>query len=373
MKCSNRNLLISIIILILAVSPAQSQCPPVYTFTGDEEGDLLGFSVASAGDVNNDGYDDFIIGAPKAGGLYNPGRAYVFSGLTGDTLYVFIGETDFDSFGISVSEAGDVNNDGFGDVIIGANTYGFGGVFPGKAYIFSGKTGSTLYEFTGEADGDRFGSSVASAGDVNYDGFDDIIVGAWRNDGGSIEVGRAYVFSGQTGDTLYVFTGEGPFDNFGRSVASAGDVNNDGFDDLIVGAYRNDAGGENAGRAYVFSGLNGDTIHVFTGEASFDAFGYSVASAGDLNNDGFDDLIVGAYLSSASGPKAGRVYVFSGQTGDTIYVFSGETHSDGFGYSVASAGDVNNDSISDVIVGAIGNEAGGIFYREGVCLFWAKW
>ena len=361
MKCSNRNLLLSIIILIMAVSTAHSQCPPYYVFTGDTANSQFGLSVASAGDVNNDGFDDLIVGANrrKADGSYS-GRAYVFSGLTGETLYVFLGEEG--GFGLSATSAGDVNNDGFADIIVGAYGNSAGGYAAGRAYVFSGQTGDTLYVFTGEAPGDWFGyfRAVASAGDVNNDGFDDLIVGARYNDAGGDDAGRAYVFSGQTGDTLYVFTGEAAGDNFGNSVASAGDVNNDGFDDLIVGAPLNDVGGSNAGRAYVFSGQTGDMLYVFTGEAANDFLGGSVASAGDVNNDGFDDLIVGATGNDAGGSFAGSAYVFSGLNGDTLYVFTGEGSQNFFGTSVGTAGDVNNDGFNDLIVGAWYNSAGGI-------------
>ena len=360
MKCSNRNLLLSIIILIVAVSPANSHCPSVYTFTGEAGGDRLGVSVASAGDVNNDGFDDLIVGANhKDAGAPDAGRAYVFSGLNGDTLYVFTGEAGGDLFGSSVATAGDVNNDGFDDLIVGAHGNNAGASDAGRAYVFSGQTGDTLYVFTGEAEADNFGNSVASAGDVNNDGFDDIIVGALLNSAGGEFAGRAYVFSGQTGDTLYVFTGEATGDLLGSSVASAGDVNNDGFDDVIVGARLHDAGGENAGVAYVFSGLNGDTLHVLIGETEHDWFGHSVASAGDVNNDGFDDLLVGAFRYNGGSFDNGRAYVFCGQSGDLIYVFTGEAGNDEFGNSVASAGDVNNDGFDDLIVGAFRYNADG--------------
>ena len=360
MKSSKLNLFLSIIFLTVAVSTAHSGVTPVYIFTGEEAGDQLGRSVASAGDVNNDGFADLIVGAWYNSAVgFQAGRAYVLSGQTGDTIYVFTAEAARDNFGNSVATAGDVNNDGFADLIVGASGNEAGGIRAGRAYVFSGQTGDTIYVFTGEAGADRFGYSVASAGDVNNDGFDDLLVGAPSDANSSDQAGRVYVFSGLTGDTLYVFDGEAVDDYFGISVASAGDVNNDGFDDVIVGAIWNNAGGQTAGRAYVFSGKTGDTLYVFTGAAASDYFGASVASAGDVNNDGFDDLIVGALFNDAGGSNAGRAYVFSGLNGDTIEVFTGEAEADLFGYSVASAGDVNNDGFDDLFVGARLNDAGG--------------
>jgi len=333
----------------------------LYFFTGEARNDNFGNSVASAGDVNNDGYADLIMGAwgNDAGGS-NTGRAYVFSGLNGDTLAVFTGEAEGDCFGWSVASAGDVNNDGYADVIVSAPLNSAGGSETGRVYVFSGLNGDTLSVFTGEATADHFGWSVASADDVNNDGFADLIVGAPGKTNVGIG-GRAYVFSGQNGETLHIFTGEARNDNFGNSVASAGDVNNDGYADLIVGANCNVAGGYRAGRAYVFSGLNGDTLHVFTGEATFDHFGFSVASAGDVNSDGFSDLIVGAYSKVVGGDRTGRVYVFSGQNGETLHIFTGGARSESFGLGVASVGDVNNDGYADLIVGSNFIVAGGYY------------
>ena len=148
---------------------------------------------------------------------------------------------------------------------------------------------------------------------MNNDGFDDLIVGAHLNDAGGFNAGRAYVYSGQSGVLLYTFTGEAAEDFFGLSVSGAGDVNNDGFDDLIVGAPRNDAGGFDAGRAYIYSGQSGVLLYTFTGEASGGNFGQAVSGAGDVNNDGFNDLLVGAHrIFVAGGGFPGRAYVYLG-------------------------------------------------------------
>ncbi len=363
MKASTSNLFLSVIILSFMFSAAYSQCPPAYTFTGEAHGDFFGLSVASAGDVNNDGYSDLIIGAPanEAAGK-NAGRVYVYSGLTGDILYVFDAEAAQDRFGYSVASAGDVDNDGFADLIVGAMWNDAGGYTAGRAYVYSGQTGNIIYIFTGEAVSDNFGASVASAGDVNNDGFDDIVVGAYSNSSGGDLAGRAYVYSGQTGEAIYVFTGEAQGDLFGLPVASAGDVNNDGFDDIIIGANMHDSDGPSVGRAYVFSGQSGEAIHIFDGESSADLFGLMVSSAGDVNNDGYDDIMVGAHLyRSGEIFAAGRSYVYSGLTGETIYVFTGEGVGEFMGRMFASAGDVNNDGFDDLLISASINDTNSLF------------
>jgi hypothetical protein len=335
------------------------ECVPFYTFAGEAALDQFGVFIGGGGDVNGDGYDDLIVGAMlnDAGG-YEAGRTYVYSGATGDMIYVFTGAAAGDQFGWPVAIVGDVNDDGYDDLIIGASHNDAGGEDAGRAYVFSGATGDTLFIFTGEAADDWLGWSVASAGDVNGDGVTDLIVGAPQSNAGGTYSGRAYVFSGSTGDTIHVFTGEAG-DVLGTSVASAGDVDSDGFADLIVGAYL--YGGTNAGRAYVFSGQTGDTIHVFTGEAANDQLGWAVASAGDVNNDGYDDLIVAADRNNAGGIDAGRVYVFSGDTGDALCVFTGEAAGDRLGWSCGPAGDINGDNYDDLIVGAWGNATGGTY------------
>jgi len=333
----------------------------LWTYTGEAQGDALGYSVSGAGDVNNDGYDDFIAGAPSndwAGSA--AGRAYVYSGQTGSVLWTFTGEGEYDYFGVSVSGAGDVNDDGYDDLIVGAarDRIGDSWAEPGRAYVYSGQTGGLLHTFTAEATGDWFGWSVSGAGDVNNDGYDDLIVGAPNNQTGNPSGGRAYVYSGPSGNILWTFDGD-PLDHIGYSVCGAGDVNMDGHDDLVVGAPWSNAGGVDAGLAYVYCGQTGSVLRTFMGEMDDDELGSSVSGAGDVNGDGYADLIVGAPGNDAGGPDAGRAYVYSGQTGGLLCTFEGESDGSELGMSVSGAGDLDKDGFYEVIVGAPHTDAAG--------------
>ncbi len=181
-------------------------------------------------------------------------------GLTG--IWSDQGETASDFFGVSVASAGDVNGDGYADVIVGAYFNDDGGNAAGEAYVYhgsaSGLSATPDWSDQGEASGDYFGRSVASAGDVNGDGYADVIVGANENDDGGSLAGEAYVYhgsaSGLSSTPDWSDQGEASGDYFGRFASSAGDVNGDGYADVIVGAYANDDGGDWAGEAYVYSG-----------------------------------------------------------------------------------------------------------------------
>ena len=325
----------------------------LYTFNGDTAGDYFGESVSGAGDVNADGYADVIVGARSDDNNgTNSGSARVLSGANGAILYVFNGDSSGDEFGTSVSDVGDVNNDGYDDVIVGAHGDDNNGSNSGSARVLSGANGAILYTFDGDSAADWFGESVSGAGDVNNDGYADVIVGAFQDDNSGNSSGSARVLSGANGAILYTFNGDTAGDYFGESVSGAGDVNADGYADVIVGARSDDNNGTDSGSARVLSGANGTILYTFNGDSTGDYFGKSVSGAGDVNNDGYDDVIVGVYWDDNNGAGSGSARVLSGANGAILYTFNGDSTGDEFGWSVSGAGDVNNDGYADVIVGA---------------------
>lgn len=351
---------------LLLAAPAFAQnggggSDTLYTFSGTDWGDDFGNSVANAGDVNADGIDDFVIGAPftEPGALSNAGSVYVYSGADGSLLYQWDAANDYDQFGETVAAAGDVNADGYADIIIGAHTFIYqGGAGAGTAYVYSGFDGSLLHQWYGEANDNFFGKAVAGAGDTNGDGFDDLIVGAYRHDGliGMAYVGRAYLFSGSNGALLHQWDGALSHDDFGYSVAGAGDVDQDGFDDVLIGAYGTDPGTINsAGSAFLYSGSTSMLIMRWDGNAEYDNLGYSVANAGDIDGDGIPDQMIESHTTSFGGATdTGDVFIYSGGSSTPLYHLTGESSGDYFGSGMAGAGDLNGDGFDDFLIGASG-------------------
>ncbi len=352
----------------LSIDGAAAVSGPFYTFTVPNPHNVFGSAVA-AGDVNGDGKADLIVGAfnETVAGNEGQGQAYVFSGANGALLYTIASPTVQAGahFGRSVA-AGDVNGDGLKDIIVGADaeTVGFNG-FQGRVYVFSGATGLPLYtlDTPNPESFASFGISVA-AGDTNGDAKADIIVGSYgetvaTNSG----QGRAYVFSGADGSLLRTFTTPNPqmLAQFGLSVA-AGDLNNDGKADVIVGAGNETVGvNTSEGRAYAFSGATGGLLFTFStpNHQASAQFGYSVA-AGDTNLDSKADVVVGSIGETVAGNSAqGRVYVFSGADGSVLRTLTTPNPQvlAQFGVSVAAA-DLNADSRADIIVGAEGENVG---------------
>ena len=329
----------------------------LYSYCGAEQIFYLGESVSGIGDVDLDGYADFIIGTLWGPTSTQPtGLAQVFSGKTGTTLYSF-SETLRSNFGNSVSGAGDVNLDGWPDFIVGAPRSNYTGI----VYVYSGKDGAVLHTLNGERPYEHFGICVSGAGDVNGDGHADIIAGGHGLAVGPVlYVGVARVFSGKDGTLLYTFHGDAAGDQYGLCVCGVGDVNRDGFDDFLVGGPGNDTNDNNSGIARVYSGKDGAILYTYHGDVAQDNLGLSAGSLGDVNYDGHPDFVIGACGCDTAFPNAGSAFVFSGRDGSLIHTFHGSSAYDCLGWAVSGAGDVNGDGNPDVIVGAPSNSTNGI-------------
>ncbi len=302
---------------------------PAWSTESNVAGAVFGYSASTAGDVNGDGYADVIIGAPgHTNGEANEGRAYLYlgslAGLAATPAWMWESNQSGANIGQAASTAGDINGDGYADVIIGAPHYSSGQAGEGKAFVFYGSPaglGSTP-NWTAESDqaGAAFGCDAGTAGDVNGDGYADVIVGALYYDNGQTDEGRAFVYLGSASGLASTasWTAESDQDGakFGVSASTAGDVNGDGYADVVVGAYLYDSGQTDAGRAFVYlgsaTGLNSTYSWMAEGDQPSAAFGMSSTTAGDVNGDGYADLFVTAPWYNGGQYQEGRAYVYYG-------------------------------------------------------------
>ncbi len=332
----------------------------LFTFVGGSTQEGLGKAVDGAGDVNADGFADLIVGAAGAdqGGV-DAGLARVYSGKDGSILHTFQGPFAKARFGYAVASVGDVNGDGFDDVAASGQPDPGTPQPIGFVRVFSGLDGALVRELVGPMSTSRLGCSLADAGDVDGDGVHDLVVGDWRDPTTALGAGAVRVYSGATGAQLLAFFGVKKDDRLGLVVDAAGDVNGDGTPDLIAGGPNADGTLVDVGMARVWSGQDGSLLYSLLGEATFDFYGAAVAGAGDVNGDGRDDFMVGAFADDDGGVNAGSVRVYSGTDGSEVFRFDGNSAGDELGFAVARVGDVDGDGGQDLAIAATADDAGG--------------
>jgi len=416
-----------------------------FVLNGIRNGDNAG-RVSPAGDVNNDGYDDLLISSNAIPNGRGSGATYVVFGKSsfnaefelsdllstnggdGSTGFVLNGISVDDKSGSSVSNAGDVNGDGYADILIGANQFSTFGSNIGESYVVFGKAssfsaefelsdllpanggdGSTGFILNGINNGDRSGSYVSSAGDVNSDGYDDLIISSPNTDlNGKYDVGQVFVVLGKAsgfspvfelssllvvnggdGSTGFVFNGIREYDRI-ETTSNAGDINGDGYVDIVIGAGQADPDGKpNAGETYVIFGkasafsaeMDLSSLQTINGGDGTNGFilkgidehdwGGALSYDGDFNSDGYADILIGAREADPNGDRSGESYVVFGKAsgfsaefelssllptnggnGREGFVLNGISDINFSGFSVSNAGDINSDGFDDIIIGA---------------------
>ncbi len=333
---------------------------------GERSGDLFGTSVDGAGDIDGDGRAEVIVGAPgydyAGGSSFNSGTAYVYTG-SGVLLYRPGSASAGDNAGFSVAGLGDMDGDGLPEYAFGMPLSNYNGLFDQGAIVVMASSANWAWPWMvlwGGAAGDLFGWSLDSAGDIDQDGRDDLIVGAPLAEFLGTNQGKAYVISGRTKYRLFETTGGWNGGELGYDVAGIGDADQDGYPDFAIGEPFADFGGPGSGRVQVFSGKwPFPQLHADAGWPG-SWFGFSVAGVGDFDGDGGDDLAIGApQLDFGSYTNLGNVWVLSGDSGGFLWNWWGNASGDEFGYSVAGAGDMNLDGLGEVVAGAPYNDAGG--------------
>ncbi len=304
--------------------------------TSGTEGSLLGSGVESAGDVDGDGKADVIAGAPGMN------TVFVYSGATGKQLYKISGDSADVDLGVAVSGIGDVDGDGRADFIASAPSSRRGGSANGRAYIYSGRTGTVLSTLTGEHAGDSFGSTLGG-GDGR------IIVGAAG--AGDAHHGRIYVFDRLATKPTFTEDADSTGIALGNMfVSMIGDVDGDGISDIYATDFANTAKGRATGRVYVYSGKHGGVLRTFTGEHAGAGFGIGAARAGDIDGDGIADLVIGSWQYGNAAWSGGRVSVLSGKDGHALQTITGKIPGETLGFDAVAIGDVDHDGTTDYLL-----------------------
>lgn len=370
-------------------------------FIGEKSGDQAGMGIGSAGDFNRDGLADILIGAPFNGAKgYGTGKVYIVYGRKSgwssqmklaDADVSFVGEASMALAGFAGAGVGDVNKDGYPDLAIGSHGMN---TSAGKVYLVLGGSPSKFVKnmelssfpsYKGEASNNYAGYSIAAAGDVNGDSIADYLIGAYGNSQKASKAGKVYLMLGRTGSysanmplsqiTSY-YLGQSAKDYAGFSVAGVGDLNKDKRSDFVIGAPGRDEAGDASGMFAVVYGRQG-TFSAYDlgqvnarliGQHTGDNVGAEAAGLGDIDGDGYADMLLSAHYSDLGGQDAGAAYLvrggavaLSGTTslGMSSTIFVGEADLDQAGWGVAGVGDVDGDKYADILVSAQGSDVNG--------------
>ena len=369
---------------------------------GESQYDGAGNVVIGVGDVDGDGLDDLLVGASgQDSGGTSAGAAYIVPGPVIGTVELknalvrITGETEMAGFpDAGISGLGDANDDGVNDLLLPSYGVDFGGDAAGAAYLLLGPISAetTLADsaarLIGEEADDYAGIDSCWAGDTDGDGTDDLVVAAYGNDEGGTSAGAVYLVLGtrrgdvDLGAADAKWIGEYENDHAGRGVAGPGDVNDDGYADVLIGAPYESSTTTNGGTAYLVQGpftgatsLGGASVS-FHGNVAGGIAGHAVAGPGDVDGDGHPDLLIGAYYDSDAAIGAGAAYLHHGPFAGAIDLDSadakllGEKENDLAGHPVAGAGDVDGDGKADLLIGAYsddtsGDQAGAVYLVLG--------
>jgi len=320
--------------------------------------------MAGLGDVNGDGHDDFAIGDPwhDIVGTPQAGRVRAYDGATGSMILEVTGGEFFGYFGAALAGVGDVDGDGVPDLAVGEPGNNQNGGLNGAAYVYSGANGALLRSGFGELR-DHFGATLCAVGDVDADGVPDLLVGAPREDGAYINQGGAWALSGADFTPLQHVTGWADDDLLGTSLAAVGDWDGDGHADFAVGAPAAFSGGV----VVVVSGATGQNLAWLNGGYGGSGYGAALA-AGDFDGDAALELAVGMSSNNTTGPGAGSVKVHDGPSGVLIEGFTGPGQFAFFGAALAMPGDCDGDGRGELIIGVPGSNAGGQYSGEVVAV-----